>query len=269
MLPYTNDPTLLELGPCAIYMGEIVPDGVTSVAVTNGGSGYTGVPTVSFTGGVGTGAAATAVVEGGVVTRVDITNTGTGYTGVPTVAFTGGGGTGAAATAAIGGAFMQNVGYTDDDTTISITGEVADLTASQEGTTPVNKVVTGVNGVLEFSFKEMRMENWKRALANARVYKNTGNTLQRMEVLTSAGLDLRSISRRIELRPLIGGAETSNIMKIFVIPIAAPSGDTVSLAFGNTAQRALKATFYMFPDPSKRSRIMYMGSDDASVNVLV
>jgi hypothetical protein len=74
---------------------------VTSVAVTNGGSGYTSVPTVSFTGGGGTGAAAIAILNGGVVIGVLITNNGTGYTSAPTVSFTGGGGTGAAATAAI------------------------------------------------------------------------------------------------------------------------------------------------------------------------
>lgn len=74
---------------------------VTSVTVTNGGSGYTSVPTVSFSGGGGSGVAGVAILNGGVVIGVLITNNGTGYTSAPTVSFTGGGGTGAAATAAI------------------------------------------------------------------------------------------------------------------------------------------------------------------------
>ena len=53
--------------------------GVASVDVTAGGSGYTGVPTVAFTGGGGTGAAGTAVVAGQAVTGVTITSAGTGY----------------------------------------------------------------------------------------------------------------------------------------------------------------------------------------------
>lgn len=74
---------------------------VTSVNVTNGGSGYTSPPTVSFTGGGGSGVAGVAILNGGVVIGVLITNNGSGYTSAPSVSFTGGSGTGAAATAAI------------------------------------------------------------------------------------------------------------------------------------------------------------------------
>lgn len=74
---------------------------VTSANVTNGGSGYTTPPTVSFTGGGGTGVAGKPILNGGVVVGVLITNNGSGYTSAPTMSFTGGGGTGAAATAAI------------------------------------------------------------------------------------------------------------------------------------------------------------------------
>lgn len=73
--------------------------GVGSVTITNGGSGYTSAPTVGATGGGGTGFAATAEIENGVVVAVTVTNPGTGYTSAPTLSFTGGAGSGAAATA--------------------------------------------------------------------------------------------------------------------------------------------------------------------------
>ncbi len=73
--------------------------GVFSVNLTAGGTGYTTAPNVTLTGGGGTGATATATVTAGVVTGVTITNPGNNYTSAPTVAFVGGGGTGAAATA--------------------------------------------------------------------------------------------------------------------------------------------------------------------------
>lgn len=67
-----------------------------------GGTAYTSAPTVGFTGGGGTGAAATANVnEWGAVTSYDVTNAGSGYTSAPTVGLTGGGGTGATATAVL------------------------------------------------------------------------------------------------------------------------------------------------------------------------
>ena len=86
------------------YPKEIAPfqpatDVVASVTVTNGGSGYTSEPTVVFTGGGGTGATATASVNGGVVSTITLTNGGSGYISAPTVSFTGSGGTGAVATA--------------------------------------------------------------------------------------------------------------------------------------------------------------------------
>lgn len=75
--------------------------GVGSITVTAGGTGYTSAPTVTFTGGAGTGAAATATVESGAVTGITITDPGTGYTSAPAISFTGGAGTGAAAAAAL------------------------------------------------------------------------------------------------------------------------------------------------------------------------
>jgi hypothetical protein len=59
-------------------------------------------PTVTFSGGGGSGAAATvALDEWGQCYKFTITSGGTGYTSAPTVGFTGGDGTGATASAAI------------------------------------------------------------------------------------------------------------------------------------------------------------------------
>jgi len=72
-----------------------------TIAITNGGTGYTTAPTVTITGGGGTGATATATVSGGKVTAITITAFGKNFTGAPAIGFTGGGGTGATATATI------------------------------------------------------------------------------------------------------------------------------------------------------------------------
>jgi hypothetical protein len=75
-------------------------DEVGSVIITNGGSGYTSVPTVTFSAPAsGTTATGTAVIQDGAVVSVTITDPGSGYTAAPTVTFTGGGGTGASGTA--------------------------------------------------------------------------------------------------------------------------------------------------------------------------
>jgi parallel beta-helix repeat protein len=85
------------------YSQNLYHEKVAWLEITNGGSGYTSAPTVSFSGGGGSGAAATAYVgTGGAVTSILMTNHGSGYTSTPTVSFSGGGGSGAAATAQVG-----------------------------------------------------------------------------------------------------------------------------------------------------------------------
>jgi len=65
---------------------------VQSVTITNGGSGYTSAPTVTFSAPPvpGVRATGTAVVSGGQVMSVMITNPGSGYSTAPTITFTGG-----------------------------------------------------------------------------------------------------------------------------------------------------------------------------------
>lgn len=79
--------------------------GVNSIILSNGGSGYTSAPTVTFTSSTGYGATAVAVLGTGAtadqVVSINITNSGTGYQVAPIVGFTGGGGSGAAATSTI------------------------------------------------------------------------------------------------------------------------------------------------------------------------
>lgn len=81
---------------------------LSGVTVTAGGTGYTSAPTVAFSGGGGSGAAAVAVIDrAGTVTAINITNPGSGYTSAPTVTLSGGGGTGAAATAVVSAGVAQ------------------------------------------------------------------------------------------------------------------------------------------------------------------
>ncbi len=83
-------------------------NGVKTITISNGGSGYTTAPTVTITGGGGIGAAATAVIAGGRVTGISLnpdaitgTAVGSNYTTPPTVTISGGGGGGATASATI------------------------------------------------------------------------------------------------------------------------------------------------------------------------
>jgi hypothetical protein len=58
---------------------------VVEVGVAIAGTGYTEAPGVAFTGGGGSSAAATATISGGSVTSIAVTNNGSSYENVPTV----------------------------------------------------------------------------------------------------------------------------------------------------------------------------------------
>jgi len=77
--------------------------GVTSIDVTNGGTGYLSSPTVTITGD-GSGATATATIVNGRVTAITVINRGSGYTRA-IVTLTGGNGYAATASAVVDGKF--------------------------------------------------------------------------------------------------------------------------------------------------------------------
>ncbi len=83
--------------------GVTAPDhtGVTSITLGTGGTQYVFAPTVTFTGGAGTGATATANISNGAVTGYTVTAAGSGYTSAPTVVVSQGHPTGIIKTVAI------------------------------------------------------------------------------------------------------------------------------------------------------------------------
>lgn len=77
-------------------------NGVASIPLTGGGSGYIGAPYVEISGGGGSGATASATVDldptsatYGQITGIIITNPGRDYSSTPTITLLGGGGSGA------------------------------------------------------------------------------------------------------------------------------------------------------------------------------
>ena len=139
---------------------------VEKILITNAGYGYTEPPTITFTGGGGTGAAATCSINTtskGVIKFV-VTDGGIGYGTAPTVTISGGGGTGAVGLASIGinntqgfnevkNIFVTNTGssYTSEPTVTISDPE----TLSGVGTYHFNEVVQGMR-----SGTQARVKNW-------------------------------------------------------------------------------------------------------------
>jgi len=105
-----NGPTTEAIEAVNLVRQRAWSSGIKNITITDGGSGYTSAPTVTFTGGGGKGGAtATATISSGSVTAITLDRDPDGikfyqegdYTSAPDVVISGGEGSGATATAEI------------------------------------------------------------------------------------------------------------------------------------------------------------------------
>lgn len=102
-------------GTCTVGFEGGIQWIVTSIVITNPGSGYSSPPTVVFNSAqTSTPATGICTVSNGQVLSITLTNGGSGYTSAPTVTLTGGGsGSGATASAVVGGSAVTSVTLTN------------------------------------------------------------------------------------------------------------------------------------------------------------
>jgi hypothetical protein len=157
-----------------------------------------------------------------------------------------------------------NVGYVES-VEISITPQMANLMGGQAGVTPIDKVVTGVEGKVSFLIQQIELAGWRRALLGvAQAFQGvTTPANKRLEIQSRAGQSMRALAKKMTIKPIYGGAETTDVTEVLVVPFAAPDAETITLVLNSSTQETIKALYYMFPDSTKRNRILYFG-DDAS-----
>ncbi len=147
---------------------------VQEIGLINPGFGYTVAPLVAVKGD-GTGfAATTGITTSGAVGFVTITSGGSGYTTVPTVTFSSpGSGTTAAATAVINSTgnvesiYLTNAGA---GYTIAPTITIAGAGSTSSGTFELNELVTG-----QTSGTTARVKNWNKPTSVLDVYAVDGS----------------------------------------------------------------------------------------------
>jgi len=138
---------------------------ISEFTVTNQGSGYssTSPPTVTLSGGGGSGATAKAIVQDGKVIRVEVSDSGNGYTSAPSVSFSGSGG--AAATAVLGDGPTWISGNENQAKSGTLTwsfsgGSSVDTTGAQVGGTNITENIEGSLQVNGQSFIANNIENY-------------------------------------------------------------------------------------------------------------
>ena len=146
---------------------------VQQVDIINPGAGYTVSPSVQFIGGGGAGAAATAVINTGVVGLATITNAGAGYTVNPTITISGVSTVSAAATAIVSAAgTISAIHFTNSGAgyTVAPTITIANPDLDSVGNFTFNEVVTG-----SVSGTTARVKKWDSTTNELEIYNVAGD----------------------------------------------------------------------------------------------
>jgi hypothetical protein len=194
-------------------------DNVAEVGVATGGAGYVEAPGVSFSGGAGSNAAATATISGGLVTAVTVTNTGTGYTSTPTV------------TIQVPVLTVPTSGITTSTDTISYTahGQTAGaaLVYDDGGSTAATGLTDGTTyyvataGLTANAFK-VKAANTNKVLAATVAVSGTGGQF-------TCGNSTIAVGDRVTITGTLGGTATitgyatGNVYKVSAITGTSPS----------------------------------------------
>ena len=138
---------------------------VSEINITNDGTDYPNPPTVTISGGGGSGATAKAYVEDEKVVRIEVTDSGSGYTSAPTVSFSGGGGSSAAATAVLGDGATWSSGNENQGKSGTLTwsfsgGSAVDTTGAQVGGSNITENIEGSLQVNGQSYIANNIENF-------------------------------------------------------------------------------------------------------------
>ena len=146
---------------------------VQQVDIINPGAGYTVPPSVQFIGGGGAGAAATAVINTGVIGLATITNAGAGYTVNPTITISGVSTVSAAATAIVSAAgTISAIHFTNSGAgyTVAPTITIANPDLDSVGNFTFNEVVTG-----SVSGTTARVKKWDSTTNELEIYNVAGD----------------------------------------------------------------------------------------------
>lgn len=149
-----------------------------------------------------------------------------------------------------------NVGYLAEGLEYHASTTVAELTGAQAGASPLDKVVTGGRVWIVVPFKEITLENIARAFPNCTI--TVGKT--RVDFLNRVGLSLRSLAKKLTIKKIVGGVESTNKADHFIIPEASPADTELNIPFSPTTQRVINATFEAWPDDAT-GRWSFLGDE--------
>ena len=246
---------------------DVVPNQVKSIYLTNGGTGYSVAPTVTITGGGGSGATAVAYVSGGTITRILVTSVGTGYTSTPTVNITSATGSGATATAnlssgkALSGPVTLSLSSNYDGTlyeavfpiTIGDMGQSATKTLTIKPAVGANPVIIGnsATSIIDLygaDYTTIDGSSNGTSSRNLSIQNTNTGTYATVLKVTSLGLGLGATNNTLKNMNISGVNSTAVNFGIFVggTTIISSGADNDTLTITNNALSKIVTSMYIY-----------------------
>ena len=227
-----------------------VSAGVTSITVTDPGSGYTSAPGISFSaGGGGSGAAATATLTSdGRVQSIRVTAPGSGYTSAPTitVAAAPSGGTTATATARVGTAGWTQLGlygsvnYSDEGVKVTIS-QATEKIRGCGSTGAIKAFRTEEDVMVSLTLRDLRPEMLTYALSSLPPNDGKIGLGRGVEVQTGALL----------LRGSGKSPYSSQLALEWWFPLGYFSSDSIEIDFSKSAPADLEMEYSVLADAAQ------------------
>jgi len=152
-----------------------------------------------------------------------------------------------------------HLGYLSDALEVEIAVTASGLTGAQAGTANLDKIVTGGTVMVKVPLKELSLTKMATGLLNSGLV--TGISGTRLDFKNKVGLSARDQAKELRIISLIGGVETTDPSKIYVIPQASPADSAVKIPFSPTEQRVVEVTFEAWPSDAT-GRWMYLGDQN-------
>ena len=136
----------------------------------------------------------------------------------------------------------------------------------QYGSEPSNMITTGDSCMLEATFTQATLQRLAATTPGFSLERNTGGDIVSFTFGSSIGNSDQEIGRQMKIVPLIGGAETTDTLRILHIWRASPLAE-IETTFDVSTQRVTKLTFNAYRDEGRLDalgRATYFGGGDIS-----
>jgi hypothetical protein len=113
--------------------------------------------------------------------------------------------------------------------------------------------------MVKVPLKELSLSKMATGLLNSGLISGISGT--RLDFKNKVGLSARDQAKELRIVSLVGGIETTDTSRIYVIPTCSPADSAVKIPFSPTEQRVVEITFEAWPSDAT-GRWMYLGDQN-------